>query len=745
MRKLVLLLAVSFLGFISNVASASVDAFSESASPYDIGKQRQNSGHIIPARQFADIHLPGGIAIGIGNICAPFAVDNGCTNRASGINTGRQPGYQDTNMIVDSAASGQLGTGSGDPNYAVYLAARIAFYRQFNEAIPGIDYPNGSQDPSDSGSGGSSLTPIYLLNVDPARGDCNYYPSGNVSPANPFPTRGGVKPNFVYCLATGSNRTSTIANYDFSNTGSGTGTDFVLVWLVQNGGFANTTVNFNNDYNKCVGGYCSGSSAGVGIASWVDSQKAASGASWTNVNFTNITFDGDFFNVYTSTSLIPVTQLWDDQRGDASQGNYNFSMTNVVMENAGGTLATGNSGGIASMNYVNAVRVCMSGFGGCHGEFAELARATGYRPHLTVSYVGDVWLTGSYGHPGCVGACDPGGEMTTPFYLTSGGGNGLIIDSAVVSYPIIFGNYGFCNGTPTPGNFPFSPNNVCVSSGSAGVGNSGILDTGWNPYIASLSVDHVLGDIIGTSTCYSNSYGSSSVYTLTINIPGGTTFNITSPNVGTIGSGNLAAFKNVTWLWSGNGIHDITGGLGFTDTFFLPPASQTGTEDPFAKFLATSAVAGTMTTDSPQQLEVGQAVIQDINTGNALGYVSSGCPGSCLSVGTAVSGSSFQLTTTSGGSTVQTTTFVHQNVRSFNNTGNGIGGQNPDVGTLIMNASEPAIGVVAASQRWGSFAYIQSSSFSNNYYIFGQISSGLGTLMTFADLLAPGSNPKSCT
>jgi hypothetical protein len=667
--------------------------------------------------------------------CAAFAIDNGCATRAIGIDTGRQPGFQDANTIATSARSGQLPP-TTDSDYRKALAVRTAFFRKFNSYIPGVDGPIGSQDPTDSGSGHpGALKPISAF-VDPT-GTCKYWVSGSTgAPKNPFAVANGVQPNFVYCMLTHDNVTVKINDYDFSNEGAGTGTSFVpLYQKAVPGTFTNTTLSLNNVYAKCAGKWCPFVTPKIDQVRLIASQSAG-GSQFVHIDITNVTFDGDNYNIMASPEHlnIPVlTGLISDNKNDDFPVTYTYHIRNTVIENTGHAVALSGPSGSWTFDSIYVKDTCVSGFKLCHGEVAELAQNKHKRHHLTQIFKnGFVWVQGQWN---AAGPYEVYGEVTAPVYMTSGGPNGTIVDRGQVSDAFIFMNYQGCTNEPQAGNYPYGPDHACEPNRHT-IGGLGIISLGWAPYIVSLDLERILADVTGNQNCYGVGMSGSALGRRFVVGFSGHTMTLVAPPAANPTAGMYP--QGYGHMYAGEGIIDLTGSHGFTTTYIEPPGpNQHGNLDNFAKFAA-SLSGSTLKTVVSQNLEVGQPVYQDVSgrLGQAYGFVASGCPSSCVAVGTPVSGTTFQLVTTSGGSVLSSVAATSANVRSYNDTGNCIGGQNFYCGTWTLHDSEPEIAPTMTGD-YAVFAHIDTFKATPDSYVGGTDGAGAGQLLTWADLASP--------
>jgi hypothetical protein len=713
----------------------------------------------------AQARFPHGVG-GVLNACASFTRNvSACNNYAIGIDTGRLPWWQDANTIVDSARSGQIANPNVNPTqYALDVTERTNFYRKFNSFMPCTDLPCGSQNPSDSESDGLCIhrisgalipAPCY---TDPT-GTCVY--KSHTLGGNPWTPYGGVVPSYILCHLTADNQTVNIVDVDLSNDGSGPNTDSVMIYATATGTvITNATLNISNVYWKCsniVGTYCYNFATNDTLQFL--STNASSGYNFTNFNLTNVTMDGDIFTRLSQQGNAIAENLIGDSRGGNGQASgriANIYLKNVLFMNTGHDVVVGNASGSITFDAVYAKDICINlndGVhpSGCHGEFAEVGAAGGNSPyggdgrvHASAYYInGTTWVGGTYG------SGNYSSETTAPVYMTSGGPSGTIYDHGQVSDLIVFGNAGACSNLPLAGNYPYSPAHPCTISGPGG--GWGIISTAWNPVITNLQLDHILADVTSYQSCYNGGgYNSGTSVPNQVTIAfNGTTMTVSNAgpyNPLPISTGFQRNYIGSLWMWPGNSI-GVTGGSHstFINTTILQNQAG-GTLSPTATFVGTNLAAGVLTTSASVHLEVGQAVIQAIADGNfTYGYVASGCPGACVAPGTDLSGTSFQLTTLSGGSALTANTFgVNTNLRSYNDTGNCTTA-NVYCGTYILADSEPVLGPFTLTTDFGIGMAPPGTLTSNNNYWGGVSGDGAGTAITFSKYNTPNAWPAGGT
>lgn len=720
-----------------------------------------------------------GTAIPPGINCNNFAIQNGCATRASGIDTGQPPGFQDSNMILDSAESGQI-PATGDPNYATRLASRTSYYRKFSSAIPGADFPIGSQDPSDSGSGGSSLSPIgdgVTSGVDVSveqNGVCKYYIDGAPGAPNTGTALFGFSTNFIYCLVSANNQTVTIKDRDFTNEGGGNNTSFVPIYLKANGGCCNTGTKLvlTNDYNGCFSSTCrtagitydashpNGHLTGGGGSHWITTQSS-SGNIFLELDFINCTYDGDVFNIVAAYS-VPLTSSFAPLENLVSQAFQDLThtqkivITNCVVERLGHDAVLTVSSTDLEITTSIFKQTCVSGFNACHGEIGEIAQGTGFRADLTQNITSSVWWQGDYGSTDSTQVVTA--ELTAPVYMSSGGQNGAIVHNSSVKDFFIFQNNGHCANNPIAGNAPYSNNNACSPAGSGG-GLAMISHGHGGYYDGNLDYERILSDLPhNIPNCYNIGIEIMPFGSANFNTNGTTATLSQGPGVNpmtTTGTSSGLNFKGYTWFYPGQGLIDYGGNVGgFVTTHALPTGGgQTGTANPTATMSVTgigtggsNPGAGMMALSTTHNFEVGQRVIFDSNLQD-VGFISSGCPSSCLAAGTALNGvSTVQLVTTSpNGTTPIATNSGATTVRNYNSTTNAVAGDNVYVGTITLADSEPnsALGI---NREFGTYAYVAGTVTSTNNFVNSTGYDATGTAVNFTGLTSPSMsyNSGSC-
>ena len=207
--------------------------------------------------------------------CVGHTVDNGCMAFNTYIATAAT---QDSNFAFNTAQSGQLTAGA---TYgSADTLARNAELHENDQYIPGVDYPIGSANPT-------SLTPISSFVNDSV---CAYHASG--AP----PQLGSGK--YLLCKDNLNSTTYTVQGYDFSNNGSGTGTDCVPVEIMAGTANPAAEIHFVNDYWKATGTCWSrviSGMNGVGAIIYI-TPDGVSNPGAPNIEFDNVTIDGNFEN-----------------------------------------------------------------------------------------------------------------------------------------------------------------------------------------------------------------------------------------------------------------------------------------------------------------------------------------------------------------------------------------------------------------------------------------------------------------
>lgn len=661
--------------------------------------------HVDPFKTYPRVAWAHGVgAAGVN--CGLFTYDNGCTTRAVGIDTGHAPAWQDTDLVCDSAWGGQLPART-DPNYTTKCNARITSFHHFNSAIPGYDFPIGSESPttlpaiSSVGNGGT---------VDNL-GICKYWAYNGVgAPTNPAPVYNGVQPGFIYCRYTAEHQHAIIKNFDFSNEGGGTGTAWVGIWIAAAAGtYVDTYLDIKNVYLKCgeTTAWCPyvGTNGNMDLVNWINSAQTSP----TSISFINVTFDANVFAlinknyVGTGWSGAALAQFMNDTRndyyptyiaGDSTIASmYQTHFQNVVFARSGHDPVVGSPPGHYLFETMVVYAPCLSGFFGCHGEIAEIVQGKQFRHHTVQEYKnGIVWVNASWnakcGQPQvtCQGQIDhggddryaPSGELTAPNYVGSGGPNGVIVDSYVGQDEFFFINPAQCTNAPTTDpTYPYGPDNPC----SGGSGGWATMAFGWAPYVWSTEIHRILFDDTGVQSCYApgnpQPIGNAGGELAPIGF-NGTTMTKLAPDPGnpaesaSTGVGTLfIEGYGLGVIYPGQGIVDNSGThVGFVNTYikanhdFL--GSNAGTYIWNADITVDIGNNGiTSTRGQTLHLQVGQPlfpITSEPNGTNAIGgangrYVASGCPGACLPMGTqiTVNGTGtpiVQLVTTSGGSTL---------------------------------------------------------------------------------------------
>jgi hypothetical protein len=335
-------------------------------------------------------------------------------------------------------------------------------------------------------------------------------------------------------------------------------------------------------------------------------------------------------------------------------------------------------------------------------------------------------------------------------YCTSGGDNGSEGTLCELSHFFVFGQDQGCTNSPTPNsNFPYGPDNQCT--GPSTPGGFAVISTLHNPYIQSMQFDHVLFDDTGFGECY-NTGGDKSTGGMTfgssiINSNGSGIMTVARPQqqnpLSTQGAGTSLSVAGYGFPWPGMTIYDRLGNQPSFVTTYFEPTQTTGTFNVYAS-MATGASqsSGQITFTSTQNLEVGQPVFNDSDA-SIVGYIQSGCPGACTALNTNLSGTTFQLVTANCASACNVTGNIpaaNSAYRSFNDTGNGVGGAQIGVGTLnIHNTSEPTITFGSPNSEWGLSMHADSVTASNNQ-VWNGIGTSTGTTVNFSDFSSPTVN-----
>ena len=223
-------------------------------------------------------------------VSCPYSTDNGCIYSTSYV---ASPAFQDTTFPYDISTSGQLPTDCINATTCTVNTNAIsnltALYHQNNVNYPYWDYSIGSANPA-------TLTAASTINDATCKFQANgAWPSGMTTTSGPI----------VTCQQVSSTPgTYTLAGYDFTNAGSGTGTACVLLYVkantVANSVGGATNYNFQNNYHKASNGcfqYVSGTPAPLIF-------NSMSGGYIGAFEYDNITCDGNFDNRPDTTDSI---------------------------------------------------------------------------------------------------------------------------------------------------------------------------------------------------------------------------------------------------------------------------------------------------------------------------------------------------------------------------------------------------------------------------------------------------------
>lgn len=447
------------------------------------------------------------LRLGSANACGSWPGDGGCLGSLANITNAAtiQPTF-----AYDSAQSGQLSSTptTGD------IAIRNGLLHKNGKNVASVDYAIGSAPPS-------SLPGINTFAGD---GICVPHASG-------YPLGGGP---YIGCL--GQNVTETLANFDLTNNGAGTGTACVPVFI--NGNNTGSTYHFIN-LNIQASGTCFTNNGAL--------FDFASGASTppSLIDFQNVTIDCNYSA--NGTTAANITGIIDNRTGPTPGVSWPITGKYNVIKNCGLRPISGNNSAGIDWEFSRFDNNCLAGVATIHCEVTTFAGANSTR---TDKYLGNLYYAPSVQTTVV--------DTTSAFHMTSGQTNNTNYTSATAQDNLVIIDLTACTNAG-----PYSPTNPCAGGTASG---EGLFDIGSVAAVQNLHIHGNVIDATGSVFCYSNANSISQTGFLAQMTAIGTVLTVTSPtgggapyvNTGTIFTGNIAVGMLVTDTHTADGFVPTT-------------------------------------------------------------------------------------------------------------------------------------------------------------------------------------------
>lgn len=629
MKKLLAFLTVTTALCAPTIAHAETVPFAGLEKEYLPGGYR--SSGITPDVQWANYHVPGGIALGATSFCQQYAIDNQCAGAQNptyvdytGATHNFTPSWGDINFAFNSAQSGQC---NSTPTCATYNA---------NLHLPGANYAVADYNIGSAPVG--ILRAGYLL----AQGIGHSGPGDNTNctmysalsgPHSSSPTK------YIDCAytTTGQGSTINVGGYDMSNNGSGTGTDYIALFIDTSVVGTQHVITVVNNYWKCASVECLGVIGGNNPV--FTYQRNGNGDSPASILFSFNTFDGNWYsNPGWSPPTVPTVTyaewiLIADSNSISPAANVTQWTISYNYTQDQGDLGVQNKGTVIGASNYNFYgngfnRACEGGIGGqgCHWEIFE---DNAFGRQKIVNYKGNVTAIPSM--PQLI-------DITSNIWMAAGNYSGNIVQAGEADYNLIIANTTACTNTPasTPPFYTPTGTQCGVTSGAGGT--DGVMFTSTKTaMIRALTLIGNVADVSGSNDgCYSNPVGPAS----NVGFGKGTTTTVTGGAGGflTLAGPNwtsgmtMSALNAQNGIFTGETLRDKVGGHSFVDTEIIPYEDASGgTANPWAEFNATIS-GGTLLTINSGAIALNEPTSFTASIGSTFTGTGSGGTGATLTV-----------------------------------------------------------------------------------------------------------------